>query len=258
MKSIMVFLACLGLALANVGCEGPMGPQGENGEQGEQGSVGPQGPEGPQGEKGDSGSRGPTGPSGAAGATVDQTIIEEELAELQTRVDSLAAVVASMDAGDPTTEEPPGTPPGSSDGLEGSVPGLASVSIPYTIRASWDADADDDGMDIGISYYDSQGTFLFWDGAVVSASVELFVAQAARSESKKTEEPFYRKTFFLRSSADPTRIPFEDYSASVPATDRYYSSYFESDIVDAVVEVTVTLAEGSTYSARSSATLLVQ
>lgn len=222
-------------------CEGPEGP------------MGPQGDEGPEGPRGPTGSR---GSQGAQGESPDLSTVEEEITELQARLDSLAAVVASVDAGDPTPGEPPDTPLGSVDDLEGAIPGLTGQSM-YAWVADWDADADDDGVQILISYKDAQGSTLFWDDAVVSATAELFVATAPFSKTKKALEPYYRQTFILRSSAIPILIAFEDFSPSVPAADTYYSSFDQSDVVDTVVEVTVTVADGSTFSSLFAMVLLV-
>ena len=231
-------LILISLIVVFIGCEGKeglMGPQGERGRQGEQGErglVGIQGSQGPQGPEGDT-------------------------SEIETRVDSLEALIEALIGNTtPLSDANDGSPVFNSPpvGLFGDIRGLDFIRIDVFNSKNWDADIDDDGVELEIAYKNNEQSSslkMIWSDARVAARIQIYIATEAFSEEKKYDEPFFDNFFTLNSSEDKIQITFETYEPLI--SDEDVSTQFDGDkVVYVVVEGTVILADASSFGARTA------
>jgi hypothetical protein len=139
------------------------------------------------------------------------------------------------------------------EGLSGSIPGLSFIQIRSVRSSNWDGDIEDDGLQVDMYFKDEGDDLIFWDRATVGAEVRIYLATEAYSEAKKSEIPIFRGSDYrLRTQSEDELLRVE-YSDLLPrvSTDDFRESGDELRL-DLVVEVTVFLADGTTFSARDT------
>jgi hypothetical protein len=215
------------------------------------GCEGPDGAAGPTGPVGSGGPAGPRGPQGETGQPGDTSEIEAKVDSLETLIEALleGATPIVDDSGSFGTVAPP-------DGLFGSVPGLDFIRIDVHNSKNWDADIDDDGVELEIVYKDNEQSStvkMVWTGARVAARIQMWTADGILSEEKKTDTAFFDQFYILGSSEDKIQIPFETYEPLIDDVDT--RERLGDRVADVVVEGTLVLADGSAFAARTATAL---
>ena len=214
---------------------------------GKEGPTGPQGPPGEAGEQGERGLRGFAGSEGKSG-TNDEALAEinSQIDVLRGRVDSLEVLLSEQGypRGSPSEPEPVDV-----SELSGTIPDLASVQIGDPEGPmNWDGDIEDDGYQFFIIMVNSDSGLILWR-ATVAVEVRLYVSADEFDVEKEYETPYYKRTYVLTSWNEYARIAFDDLLPHIPESDVRRSAVI-GPFVPTVIEVTVTVADGSTYSAR--------
>lgn len=205
---------------------------------------------------------GSQGPQGEQGPPGDTDAVEGRIAELEARVDSLVDEMASLAGTDSGTEDPssiaPTSPPTSPatplpaedppENLVGKIPDLASISF-YWLSENWDADADDDGMKVSISFKDQQGNYVNWTSVRVAALFEIYIAEEYGSSQKKYDEPIFRKWFILTYSSEKIQVPYEEFVPGIPVGD-YWENISGGYSFSGILELTILQSDGSAFSDR--------
>jgi hypothetical protein len=149
---------------------------------------------------------------------------------------------------------------GSADVPTGDIPGLATIEIRNIESSNWDGDIEDDGLEVSLSFKDAADELIRWEGAVVSASLKLFVAQGAYTEAKKYTAPVFEGSSIIHSSEEDRliRAPYEETLPNISAEDITENSYSPGNYYfNGVIEVTVTLANGDSFAARQGTPIRV-
>ena len=144
--------------------------------------------------------------------------------------------------------------------LSGEIAGLTTIQIGYFSSSNWDGDIEDDGLQGGISFMDSHEERIRWRDAVVSLNLKIFIAQGAFSETKKYPSSVFEGDYTLSSYEDERliRVPYEEMLPNIPVEDIVENSLSPgSYYIRGVVEMTVILADGSTYATREATMISV-
>lgn len=138
--------------------------------------------------------------------------------------------------------------------LHGEVPGLAKVFFTlYELETGtgtdWDADFEDDGIDLSWYYRDENGQRIFdlADTVTVLVDIRFYLGASTQTFEKKSEVPFFETKSVWPISTTYIRLLFEQYVPSIPSGE--ISTIFGT--VTTVVELYITVADGRRWSART-------
>jgi hypothetical protein len=148
-------------------------------------------------------------------------------------------------------------PPSETGELVGTINGLAYIDTGFLLAQNWDADIEDDGLEVAYYLRDSQGDFIFsrdissW--VVFKINIRFFTSTGAFSDKKLSEAPFFDRDFIVKAEdvGDELRIPFEEYVSKIPST-RSTSS---NGNLNAIVELRLVQSDGTVFAAQKSASL---
>lgn len=149
-------------------------------------------------------------------------------------------------------------PPSETGELVGTINGLVSIDTGFLLAQNWDADIEDDGLEVAYYLRDSKGDFIFsrdissW--VVFKINIRFFTSKGAFSDEKLSEESFFDRDFIVKAEdvGDELRIPFEEYVSKIPST-RYTSS--SNGNLYAIVELRLIQSDGTVFAAQKSASL---
>jgi len=162
----------------------------------------------------------------------------------------------------------------------GTIPDLAVIQMSNTFTSdlwmnggsrNWDADVEDDGIQVWWNLIDSHGNDLHAsdipDDVIVNINIQFFVASKEFGETKAANTPFFEKDvlvavglrndFFLDTSI---LIPFVEYVPLIPP-DAIFSEALLGDrgnVVSIVAEIRLTQSDGSVFSDRAGVTIAVE
>ena len=139
----------------------------------------------------------------------------------------------------------------------GTIPGLDFIDINVYDSKNWDADLDDDGVELVIQFRSNDinpGDVLVWSGRQVAARIQMYIATGYYEDEKKHDDPFLYQFFVLTSNTDTIQITFETYEPLIPDEDLNTRSDGDKNVY-VVIEGTVVLADGSAFAARAGAIL---
>jgi hypothetical protein len=148
-------------------------------------------------------------------------------------------------------------PPSETGELVGTINGLVSIDTGFLLAQNWDADIEDDGLEVAYYLRDSKGDFIFSRDisslVVFKINIRFFTSKGAFSDEKLSEESFFDRDFIVKAEdvGDELRIPFEEYVSKIPST-RYTSS---NGNLYAIVELRLIQSDGTVFAAQKSASL---
>jgi hypothetical protein len=139
-------------------------------------------------------------------------------------------------------------------GLSGAIPELSFIQIGFASSTNWDSDLEDDGLQIDLFFKDANDNLIFWEDAVVSAEVRIYVSTGVFSEVKKYQDPVFEKSDYLLRSYSEYELLRVGYDALLPSLSAEdFREAGDEVAVDLVVEVEIRMADGSSFAARDSA-----
>lgn len=152
--------------------------------------------------------------------------------------------------------------------LSGNIPNMLNLGTFAAFWSeNWDADIEADGLSVllwfrGIDF--SIDSYNRWPdnrpSVTYRMNAKVFVANYDREGVKKYTEPIFDGIFVFSSAEDnrDLRIPFERIGP-IPGVDVYPDNkWLHSMLVNLIVEMTVTFADGSQYAARKNTTCKVK
>ena len=140
------------------------------------------------------------------------------------------------------------------DWLDGTVPDLAYISFFSSVR-NWDTDAEDDGIRVSISYYDSNDKFITWDNAILGVHYKVYISTSFGTLERKYDHPWFEYTGYVRSNDDSFKVPYEDFG-TYDAGDTYKT--VGGDVAVAVIEeLSVAMSNGIRYNAQETGGIVV-
>jgi hypothetical protein len=140
------------------------------------------------------------------------------------------------------------------DWLHGVVPDLTYVNF-YASTKNWDSDAEDDGIRVTISYYNSDDRTIRWEDATISIIYRVYIATEYGNLARKYESPWIEYVGHLSSNGETFRIAFEDFGSY--GVDDTYNTLGGDVAVPVIEELTVTMSNGARYNARDTGGIIV-
>ena len=138
--------------------------------------------------------------------------------------------------------------------LVGTINGLAYIDPGFSFAKNWDADIEDDGIEVAYYLRDSKGDLILsrdissW--VVFKINIRFFTSTGALSDKKLSEAPFFERDFIVKAEdvGDDFRIPFEEYVSKIPSTRSISSNGY----LNAIFELRLIQSDGTVFASQRS------
>ena len=158
-----------------------------------------------------------------------------------------------------------------SQSLIGVIPDLALVEISSgesDESINWDADIEDDGIRVWLTFVDVNGNDIYFapNDVVVQINVKFFAAASRRGESKTSDDPFFEKDVLLAPGVRADNythtvilLAFEEFVPHLPSDIIITPAVFAQTLTAVtVIEVALTQSDGSIFSDRQNIRVAIE